>query len=113
MAVLDRWEDICVLFGERPFQLSEIIWKAVQKLSSKRESLVLDSVAAEYMEERVVRFNKAVQENRGAHSCCVGFLDGTVAALAISKGHMHLLVLYIGLNRSHDLNYQAIMIQME
>ena len=108
IAVPDRWEDLCLLFGKHPSQMSEIFWEAIDYFVSAQGLLILGQIPRSYIENRAEAFSKAIRDGGAALSNCVGFIDGTVVGISRPTGYMKQLVVYNGHKRKHSLKFQAV-----
>lgn len=108
MAVPDRWEDVCFLFGKHPSQMYEMFWECLDHFIAARGELLLRPAPQTYMEPRVATFSKAINDKGAAMENCIGFIDGTIVGVARPRGYMRQLVVYNGHKRKHALKYRAI-----
>lgn len=80
----------------------------MDKFVAARGHLLLSPVPQAYMQDREMRFSKAINDKGAALDNCIGFIDGTVVGVARPKGYMQQMVVYNGHKRKHALKYQAI-----
>lgn len=102
-----RWIDLELLFGKQTSHMSEIFWECLERFIDNRGHLLTGEISQSFLAEKSATYAAAVYEKAKAMSNCVGFIDGTVLAIARPKGNRLQNVVYNGHKRRHALKYQA------
>ena len=103
-----RWSDMEIMFARHASQLSEIFWEGLEKFLSFRKALITEPVSQSFLSDHAVRYSNAILSKSDALKNCVGFMDGTVIAVARPGDTEAQKVAYDGHQRKHALKYQAV-----
>lgn len=103
-----RWRDLEFLFGRHGAQLSEIFWEGVEQMLEDRCDLITGPINSSFLANRAHIYAAAIKDKCHALSNCIGFIDGTVIAIARPSRNAVQNVAYNGHKRKHALKYQAV-----
>lgn len=102
-----RWCDLNNLFFRHSSHLSEIFWETIEHFMEKYYPLLLN-IPTQFIRQHAEQFSNCIQNCSNALSNCIGFIDGTVIAIARPGTDAMQRDCYNGHKRKHALKYQAI-----
>ena len=79
-------KDVELLFGRHGSQLSEIFWEALHYFVVGKSDLLMGEFQASFWRPRLAMYAEAVKRKSNALDHTVGFIDGTVIAIARPGG---------------------------
>ena len=100
--------DMELLFRRHGAQLSNIFWESIEQMLETRVGLITGPIQSSFICNWAPVYADAIKEKCRALPNCVGFIDGTVIAIARPRGYDVQNVAYNGHKRKHALKYQAV-----
>ena len=96
------------MFGRHSSQLSEDFREGLEKFLSLRKALTTDAVPQYFLNERAGRYSNAIHSKRDTLPNFMGFIDGTMIAVARPGEYKAQNMAYNCHKRKIALKYQAV-----
>ena len=103
-----RWRDMEFTFGRHAAQLSEIFWEGLESFLETRQHLIMSAIDPAFIASRASLYAEKIKDKCHALDNFMGFIDGTVIAIARPSRNEVQNVAYNGHKRKHALKFQAV-----